>query len=93
MKLRSSFEVDMIEPNFVLISDNTNEEGTVSITNDAENVIKWLNGQRILKGKRLFYIDTEGRVDELIHDGVGNFIDFRSGFNTIEEFEQEKMFL
>lgn len=39
-----------------------------TVTNDAENVVDYL--LPLLQGRRLFYFDSEGDLDELlIHDG------------------------
>lgn len=84
-KLRSSFYIEIDRYGILLISDNCNKENTMSITNDAENVIKFLYKNKILKNKRLFYIDSEGRIDELLHKD-GKFINFKSGFNDFYEF-------
>lgn len=52
--------------------------GRMSVTNDAENVIKELHEQIDLTGKRVQYYDSEGQLDRLLHkDGV--FAGFRPG--------------
>ena len=45
----------------------------MSVTNDAEAVVAELIPR--FEGKRIVYKDTDGRWDELIHDG-NQFIDF-----------------
>lgn len=50
-----------------------------SITNDAENVVVELaNAGRLPEGRRLFYIDSDGQKDELLHQG-GRFLGFAPG--------------
>lgn len=56
--------------------------GGLSITNDAEGVILDLfemgelpPGQR----RRVFYFDSDGRLDELLHDDHGTFTGFAPG--------------
>lgn len=55
----------------VLIADRN---GPVSVTNDAEAVVKevleWRREQTVMKGElKIHYLDSEGRRDELCHDG------------------------
>lgn len=47
-----------------------------TITNDAENVVAKLASS--LNGRRLYYIDSEGRIDELIVED-GKFAGFSPG--------------
>lgn len=52
----------------------------LSVTNDAEFVVKELHGNGNLPaGRQLFYIDSEGAKDELLHDGAGKFTGFKAG--------------
>lgn len=54
-------------------------DGPVSVTNDAEAVVEDLVAQGHLpEGRRLFYYDTDGCYDELLHAG-GRFTGFRPG--------------
>jgi hypothetical protein len=86
-KSRSNFSLVFNTPEWVLIRDNANETQTMSVTNDAENVVKFLKENALLfKDTILYYIDTDGRVDILEHDGNGKFIDFKAGFANEEEF-------
>ena len=72
-RLKADFSLVMNTPDWVLIRDNANETQTMSVTNDAENVVKFLKDKAILIGDSiLYYIDTDGRVDILEHDGNGN---------------------
>ncbi len=67
------------DENSVLISDTGIGK---SITNSAEDVVKELtnrNDEFCIVNKHLYYIDTDGCTDELLHDNKGNFI----GFNLL----------
>lgn len=48
-----------------------------TITNAAEWVIDDLAPR--LGSRKLYYIDSAGTTDELVHDGKGKFIKFKSG--------------
>jgi hypothetical protein len=55
------------------------------VTNGAEKVVEKLH--RSGMGNRLlFYVDTMGQVDQLLHDGQGNFKGFKSGYHSLNEF-------
>jgi hypothetical protein len=48
-----------------------------SVTNDADWVIQELfDADKIPNGRRVFYWDSDGRFDELVHDGAGKFKHF-----------------
>ena len=49
------------------------DEGACSVTNDAEGVVKYVNG--LYPDKRIIYRDSDGRWDELGHVN-GVFVDF-----------------
>jgi hypothetical protein len=44
----------------------------------------------LFKDTILYYIDTDGRVDILEHDGNGNFTGFKPGFDSEEDFFNER---
>lgn len=48
-----------------------------SVTNDAENVVHDL--RNVLRGRRLFYFDTMGVVDEILVNANGRFAGFAAG--------------
>lgn len=51
-----------------------------SVTNDAEYVVFRLHALGLLpEGQRLIYSDSEGRLDEISHDGQGHFTGFLPG--------------
>jgi len=86
-RLKSSFTLRFNNLSYVLISDNSNELQTMSVTNDAENVVKYLKDNAVLIGNAiLYYVDTTGRVDILEHDGNGTFTGFKAGYENEEEF-------
>jgi len=88
-RLKANFSLIHNNLSYVLIQDNANEMNTMSVTNDAENVVKFLKDKAILIGDAtLYYIDTDGRVDILEHDGEGNFTCFRPGFPNEAEFHR-----
>lgn len=76
MKVRSDFEIVANVPDKAIAIVDLNR-GRMSITNDAEAVVDWLTGRQFLSpGKRLVYRDSDGRWDELKHDGAGRFLGF-----------------
>lgn len=89
-KCRASFKLELSTPKWVLIRDNANFMHTMSVTNDAENVVKYLKEHAILIGNSILYsINTDGEVDILNHDGKGKFIGFGEGFPDEESFYNE----
>ena len=75
MNLRCSFSITSVTDTFVKLVDN---DGRVSVTNDAEQVTKYI--YQNYGDKRIFYQDTSGDWDELCHD-KGEFTGFRAGIN------------
>ena len=72
---RSQWVVSSMGLNHVIIRDVGTD--SVSVTNDAEDVVSDLHTQG-LGSRRLLYFDSEGCLDELCHDGHGNFTGFRA---------------
>jgi len=54
-----------------------------SVTNDAEYVIEQLYGRGINDETRIFYKDSEKRIDEIIHAGI-QFRGFAAGHRGID---------
>lgn len=54
-------------------------KNSMSVTNDAEDVVHTLELYGVLNGRHLFYYDSEGRLDEILHDGKGGFLGFAPG--------------
>lgn len=75
--VRASFTVEH-KDEFVVVVDMSGM-GTVamSVTNDAENVVRFLFHEGVLNpSARLLYRDASGRWDEMRHDGRGAFQGF-----------------
>jgi len=72
---------DRVPEGSVVIRD-LDAPGAASVTNDAENVVfsLWKGGYlgTTRAPKRLFYFDSEGFLDELLHD-LGMFVGFAPG--------------
>lgn len=72
--MRAHVTVDLVTPDRVYLVDDN--DGAMSITNDAEAVVAWAN--RLYPNRRILYKDTDGHIDELLHeDGVF------TGFNIL----------
>ncbi len=79
---RALWEVCSYEctPERLVIRDR-NELGHLSVTNDAEAVVAYLFRAGTLRdGRRLFYYDTDGNLDELLIKD-GKFAGFAPGPN------------
>lgn len=79
MKALSRYEIVQNTPGSTLIIRDVGHENHRSVTNDAENVVDdlallgWLP-----PGRRLFYYDSEGQLDELlVRDG--KFAGYKAG--------------
>lgn len=77
--------------NYIIAEDNHRHLGPLvikdvgpwdqhpTVTNDAENVVRALASQGHLpEGRRLFYYDSDGRLDELLVKD-GQFVGFAAG--------------
>lgn len=69
---RAHYDVVKVTNEIVWIVDRN--DGEISVTNDAENVVKELHNR--YPGARIIYHDTDNNWDELKHDSVGTFIGF-----------------
>lgn len=75
----ASFAVATVEPARIVIVD-LDESGRKSVTNDVECVVAVLHARYGLpKSRTLYYRDTLGDIDEISHDGEGNFLGFKPG--------------
>lgn len=70
--MRANYSVVEVSDEFVTIQDDGNG---VTITNDAEAVVLDVLEHWGRKAKRIFYYDTDGNLDELVH-ADGRFIRF-----------------
>ena len=76
--MRSANYAVVEDSNRVVLKDLGPWDRHPTITNDAEGVVE-REFQR-LKGRKLFYIDSEGQMDELVYDvDFGKFIGFKPG--------------
>jgi hypothetical protein len=75
--LRSDFHIAEQSQDYVYIIDDC-DGSTMSVTNDAEAVIESLFHSADLGDRRVFYKDTDGSVDELVHQGA-TFTGFNEG--------------
>lgn len=51
-----------------------------TVTDDAEHVVRIVDTWwRLSVGTRLYYYDSEGFLDELLHNGAGGFMGFAPG--------------
>lgn len=75
--VRARYIIDKEDEKTVVIADVGTTQ--MSVTNDAEAVVRDLHERGALRGRRLFYYDSEGRLDELVHDGRGVFVNFAPG--------------
>lgn len=71
MRFRASFTVTLVTDDIIFIVDN--DDGSKSVTNDAEHVCYEIH--QTWPGKRIVYRDTMGRWDELVHE-KGTFVRF-----------------
>lgn len=85
--LRATWNVIKDTKDYLLIKDMCEQYNCMSITNDAEEVINNLYKTNFINNKIVYYIDTDGRVDILEHDNKGNFLSFKYGFESLEEFD------
>ena len=77
--IRSSFEVVEYNDLFLVIRD-LDQLGKMSVTNDIENVCKYLYEEGYLKRQRLLYYDSDNRLDEVLYKNNGEFLDFTPYF-------------
>lgn len=76
-RCRSHFQIVTPRPAFNVVAVIDQDDGAMSVTNDAENVVERLRVLGALRpGDRLVYRDSEGHWDEMAWDDRG-FIGFR----------------
>lgn len=84
---RSDFCIDTITDDVVFIHDMCLMYQRMSVTNDAENVVREVY---ITYGnKRIMYRDTDGQWDELVHAN-GVFVTFARGYSPARWFLLKK---
>ena len=80
-EMKANFKVEDRNADRLVIRDIGPWDKHMTITNDAENVVKHLLQTGVLQPvQRLLYYDSEGYLDEIVHDGE-KFV----GFKHIEQ--------
>jgi hypothetical protein len=77
MGLRAQYRIEEQTDDKIIIRDVGRD--CMSITNDAEAVVRDLHRNGMLDRRRLYYYDSDGQLDELKHDGNGLFKGFAPG--------------
>jgi hypothetical protein len=72
----AEFSVILDTPSYVLIKDIGYAQAK-TVTNDVEYVLQKLNSILNIQNRRVFYIDSSGDQDEIVHSG-GRFKCFKS---------------
>ncbi len=83
--MKAEISIENITNDYFLIRDRAEIMETMSVTNDAEAVVKFLYDKDSLGDKILYYIDTNDRVDILEHNKA-IFTGFKPGFSSIKDF-------
>lgn len=76
---RALYEIVDTSNDRLVIRDIGHDCGRPTVTNDAEAVVAELHCLNVLAGRKLLYYDSSGDLDELVHDGAGNFVGFAPG--------------
>jgi hypothetical protein len=77
MTARSDYTIIYPGPQFCVIRDDGGGDA-MSVTNNAEAVVLLLQNSGRLDGHlKLYYYDSDGQLDELLHDNRGTFLGFR----------------
>ena len=76
--MKSNFTILTNTTQMIVLKDLGPWDHFKTITNDAENVIKYLHqsGRLLPLTKQVVYHDSEGEPTRLLHDGAGNFTGF-----------------
>lgn len=85
---RARFAILEVTRERLLIEDVGPHDRHPTVTNDAARVVEMLAGgipvgpnralAGLLQNRRLYYVDSSGNVDEILHQG-GRFVGFRTG--------------
>ena len=79
MAARAKFIVESDGNNSLVIADVGDHSKVPTVTNDAEAVVADLHESGLLGDKNLYYHDSEGMLDQLLHDGAGTFKGYAPG--------------
>ena len=74
---RARYRIELQTDEVLFIKD-VGADG-MSVTNDAEAVVRDLHRNGMLGERQLLYQDSLGSVDEIKHDGKGSFQGFAPG--------------
>lgn len=74
----ANYRVDVEDEMTVTIRDIGPWDEHMTVTNDVERVVRDLH-ELDLQCRRLYYYDSEGELDEILHDGNGRFLGFAAG--------------
>jgi len=77
-----NFTIEQEAPDNIFIRDIGPWDQHRTVTNDAEWVVETLAKDHALGDRRLFYLDSEGQIDELLHS-AGRFTGFKAGHEGI----------
>jgi hypothetical protein len=77
MAAHAEFTIEKETPEYIYILD-TGYTHTRTITNDPEFVIRELINKYALGDRKIFYRDSEGTIDEIVHAG-GRFLKYSPG--------------
>lgn len=81
MKFHAVFDIEKETPEYVYIKDTGTDNR--SVTNDAEYVLEELSNEYTLNNRRVFYMDSTGEIDEIVHS-MGHFERFKFGHEGVE---------
>ena len=71
----ASYRVELQTDEKLIIRD-VGHNSNMTVTNDAEAVVRGLHRNGMLGARKLYYYDSLGDLDEIKHDGQGTFQGF-----------------
>ena len=89
------WEIKEDSAEYILIKDSGNHKQILTITNDAEKVVNdlWKN-KHLIPNKKIFYIDSEKLIDELLWEplafGGVKFKGFQAGLEYLKLKKKKK---
>jgi hypothetical protein len=82
MDIHAIFDVIKESPDFIYIKD-TGHKKHITVTNDTTFVLSKLAAEYGIDGRRVFYMDSDGKIDEIQHRGA-KFVGFKAGHKGVE---------
>jgi hypothetical protein len=82
LDIHAAFDVIKETQDFIFIKD-IGHKNRITITNDAAFVLSKLAAEYDIDGRRVFYMDSDGQIDEIKHCGV-KFTGFKPGHKGVE---------